>query len=228
MNWNEEDHRRDTRGRFTDSAVNSWLKEAVRHLNDRGLKRGDARPPGFDAAIARSEELWNVPDRRKGIQRTDEQQEELDTLERAFETYRKGLGANERDPFSNRLQYMDSVGRRFDAYGRIVGTPFLLDGAGRQNRRRTVDRMGEIKGRRSEDWSGVPEGREQRATEDGGKIGRRMEGASEAFVKEMRRAQARARVEGSAREAVRRTPRGTRVEGWMVEADKRIGATRGA
>lgn len=69
--------------------------------------------------------------------------------------------------------------------------------------------------RRREDWSGAPAGVDRLSPADGGKIGRRLEGAPEAAVKEMRRAQARARMEGSAREARRRTPRGTRVENWM-------------
>ena len=69
------------------------------------------------------------------------------------------------------------------------------------------------------------EGREQRAV--GGMVGRRLEGAPEAAVKEMRRAQARTRAE-TGRVAKRRTPRGTVIEGWMGKIDDRIeGARRG-
>jgi hypothetical protein len=87
----------------------------------------------------------------------------------------------------------------------------------------------EVQSRRTEDWTGTPEGRERLPTRDGGKIGRRLEGAPAAAVKEMRRAQARARVEGSSRTPKRRTPRGTQVEGWMSRVNERIekGTRRG-
>lgn len=58
---------------------------------------------------------------------------------------------------------------------------------------------------------------------DGGKVGRRLAGAPEAAVKEVRRAQRRARVEGSARTPKRRTPGGTQVDGWMSKVNDRIG-----
>jgi hypothetical protein len=51
-------------------------------------------------------------------------------------------------------------------------------------------------------------------------------GAAEAFVAHMKRAQPRARQE-AARQAARRTPRGTRVSGWMDQAGARIAQTRG-
>lgn len=76
---------------------------------------------------------------------------------------------------------------------------------------------------RREDAAGVPDDRERLGREYGGKIGRRLEGAPEAAVKEMRRAQRRARVEGSARQPVRRTPRGTQVDSWMDKVNGRIG-----
>lgn len=82
--------------------------------------------------------------------------------------------------------------------------------------------------RRAEDWSGIPDNRERRDRDDGGKIGRRFEGAPEAAVKEMRRAQARTRAE-TGRVAKRRTPRGTMVDGWMSKINERFekGARRG-
>lgn len=82
---------------------------------------------------------------------------------------------------------------------------------------------------RREDYAGTPQDRERRGQDEGGKIGRRLEGAPEAAVKEMRRAQARARVEGSHRVPVRRTPRGTQVESWMDKVNERFekGARRG-
>lgn len=75
--------------------------------------------------------------------------------------------------------------------------------------------------RRAEDWAGTPEGVERQSAKDGGKIGRRFEGAPVAAVKEMRRAQRRTRAE-TGRQGVRRTPRGTAVEGWMGKVNDRI------
>jgi hypothetical protein len=92
---------------------------------------------------------------------------------------------------------------------------------------RTEQRKHDVRSRRSDDWSRVPADRERRQPEDGGKIGRRLDGAPEAAVKEMRRAQARARVEASARRVKRRTPRGTQVDSWMDKVNDRIGRSGG-
>lgn len=96
----------------------------------------------------------------------------------------------------------------------------------RPSSRSELDRRSRTESRR-EDWSHVPDDRERRGRDDGGKIGRRLEGAPAAAVKEMRRAQARARIEGSARAPVRRTPRGTQIDGWMNRASERIGRRAG-
>lgn len=85
-----------------------------------------------------------------------------------------------------------------------------------------------VSARRREDWAGTPDDRERLLAKDGGKIGRRLEGAPVGAVKEMRRAQARARIEGSARQPMRRTPRGTVIEGWMGKVNDRIEKRRGA
>jgi hypothetical protein len=87
---------------------------------------------------------------------------------------------------------------------------------------RSQQRGEDVNARRREDWSKVPDDRERRLAEEGGKIGRRLEGAPEAAVKEMRRAQRRTRAE-TGRVAKRRTPRGTLVEGWMDKVNDRIG-----
>jgi hypothetical protein len=79
-----------------------------------------------------------------------------------------------------------------------------------------------LQSRRGEDWSGTGD-RDRRPSGDGGKIGRRLEGAPAAAVKEMRRAQARARIEGSSRTPKRRTPRGTQVDSWMDKVSDSIG-----
>lgn len=94
---------------------------------------------------------------------------------------------------------------------------------------RTERRKADLRSRRREDWSKVPDGRERLLAEHGGKIGRRLEGAPEAAIKELRRAQARARREGSYREPKRRTPRGTQVDSWMDQVNSRFekGAGRG-
>lgn len=96
-----------------------------------------------------------------------------------------------------------------------------------RTRSKSERHKGTVSERRREDWTGNTGDRERRGVEDGGKIGRRWENTPEAAIKEMRRAQKRARVEGSAREGIRRTPRGTRVESWLDEASKRMGGGRG-
>lgn len=81
--------------------------------------------------------------------------------------------------------------------------------------------------RRRYDYTHTPDDRERLPSEHGGKIGRRLEDAPEAAVKEMRRAQRRARTEGHARTPVRRTPRGTQVDDWMNKVNDRIGKGTG-
>lgn len=82
---------------------------------------------------------------------------------------------------------------------------------------------------------GSPEGlgyREVRSTQPRVRVGRRLgygmaeaEGGA-AFIAHMKRMQPRVRQE-TARQPVRRTPRGTQVEGWMGQVDARIARTRG-
>lgn len=224
MTWSEKDHKRDSHGRFTHTSVETWLKDVTRKLNDRGLKRGDERPPGYEAAIARSRELWKVADTRS---RTDAEQEELEDLEQAFDTYRKTLGLDYRG--HSAVEFEDSVGRRFDEYGRFQGG-YNLDGDGRvkSRSRKTKERT---QSRKYEDWTHTSKGLERRGAREGGKIGRQYELSdgdnAAAFHAHRKRSQARARIEGSARQETRRTPRGTRVEGWMSEVDKRMGARSG-
>lgn len=88
---------------------------------------------------------------------------------------------------------------------------------------RSQGRKEMMQSRRREDWTHTPDDRERVPASEGGKIGRRLEGAPAAAVKELRRAQRRARIEGSARQPVRRTPRGTQVDTWMSKLNDRIG-----
>ncbi len=88
---------------------------------------------------------------------------------------------------------------------------------------RSQERKEQVRSRRREDWTHTPDDRERVPASEGGKIGRRLEGAPEAAVKQLRRAQRRARIEGSARQPVRRTPRGTQVDGWMSKVSDSIG-----
>jgi hypothetical protein len=99
--------------------------------------------------------------------------------------------------------------------------------------RRTRKAKEQAYSRRSEDWAGTPEGRERRSASEGGKIGYQYEQmfyngeGTAAFLAHMKRSQARARVEGSARQPKRRTPRGTQVEGWMGKVNGQMEARRG-
>lgn len=106
-------------------------------------------------------------------------------------------------------------------YGSTISQLVAPSSRSEQHKRGRVER-------RREDWTGTPEDRERLQPGDGGKIGRRLEGAPEAMVKDMRRAQARTRAE-TGRVGKRRTPRGTRVDGWMGKVSERIekGARRG-
>lgn len=226
--WDESKVKRDWHGRFSPDLVGKWAVQASRRFNDHGLKRGDERPPGFEAAIARNQELWNIPDRRRGIERTDEQQAELEELEAGFETYRKLLGATEEDRDSRNV-FRDPVGRRFDRYGRFQGGGFPLSRNVRAKSRAVLVKEDRAS-RRYEDGSSVPADRERRSASEGGKIGYARygtEGAPE-FLAYMKRAKARARVEGSSRTPVRRTPRGTQVDGWMSKVNDRINRGGGA
>jgi hypothetical protein len=143
MTWNEEQHPRNRHGEFTHASVGAWVKKAIEDFKrlDGGRVQGDYnptrelgwdgdRPAGHAAAKARAQELWSVPSTREPThrhpltgrmyaERTDEEQDELDALERAFKTYREesGLIAH-RDPNAVPGEhYQDEYGNVYNKYG---------------------------------------------------------------------------------------------------------------
>jgi hypothetical protein len=206
--WDESDHPRDWHGRFTSAAVGRWAGDMSNRLDIVGLRRGDRRPDGFDAAVARHAHLWNIPedvaDGGEGRDRTDAEHDEAEALDDAFKAYRKlmGLDHGRGDTF------VDSMGRSYDEYGRHLGDGPEFKGKGRP-RSRTANVKAQTK-------PGARDG-----------LGRRYEdvtdGAAAALmVAHLKRVQPRARMEGSARQPVRRTPRGTPVDGWMGKVDAQM------
>lgn len=130
MTWNEHDHPRRADGEFTRAAVGSWVekisKEWGKHFDrDTPLQESrdyDGHPAGHEAARNRLEHLWSIPDRGRGIERTDAEQDELEGLEDAFSAYRDELGLTEArdDGF---MIFKDRNGARYSQYGE-----FLHDG----------------------------------------------------------------------------------------------------
>lgn len=213
MSWNAGQHPRDELGRFRENAT-ARLAEQIAAAS----RRGDFST-GFTPV--RQGHSGEPEAKRRGFVRVGD-----------HPTRMGAVGGQE--SYFGTSTHPDAGGVWIDPArpGTRVAPRFVNDfgspiAALKPAKSRSQQRQEDISSRRREDWSSVPEGQERRGGDDGGKIGRRLEGAPEAFVKDMRRAQARSRAE-SGRTPVRRTPRGTLVEGWMVEADKRIGARRGA
>lgn len=294
MTWDESRHRRDADGQFTHSTIGAWALKAAGQLGalhgladtSRSLaaaKRGE-HPPGWAAARGRALQLWGVPDRRKGIERTDAQQAELDGLEAAFAHYREHLGL-EHDYSAGNTIFKDEEGHKYTEHGAYLGR--LVTSEPPASLRRGFTRVGEhptgfgsVHGSSAQygtpsthPWAGgvwinpknpgtrhaprylddlghgISEMRpEQHRSEKHKRFlqsdryenpqhsnenvehetvwrGKRRPGqlgygtmqndkAGE-FVVWMKRVKARARVEAAPKTQVRRTPRGTRVEGWM-------------
>lgn len=303
MNWDEGKHPRDAEGQFTHSTIGAWANAAAARLN-RGVgefsrmtqetARSGNHPAGHAAAKARLRHLWDIPDRSRGIERTDAEQAELEELESAFETYRFKLGLG-RDPHSASL-HVDQGGKKWSEYGEFIGNvtdepPRSLqrgftrvgdapDGEGKVGgadpryytpsrhpaagglwidparpgtrhaprylndmgdpmtellppKSRSEEHKDELRGRR---WFGnfgndgiVEHVRTRGGKQIGvGRMGYDSEGTSAEFLAAMKRKKARTRQErAGVVEQRRRTPRGTVVEGWMAQVDKRMGARRG-
>lgn len=133
MTWHEEQHPRGPGGEFTHASVGAWAKqlsERFRQQYGEVADEGDLqyeheldhRPPGHAAAVERLQHLWRVPSerppapgQRKG-ERTDAEQEELDALEQAFDTYRQHLGLRESRKFGP-LYAENAEGGLHDRFG---------------------------------------------------------------------------------------------------------------
>jgi hypothetical protein len=232
VSWNEELHPRNGSGEFTHASVGAWAKKAAEELGDR-IGSNRHHPPGHAQAKARAEHLWSLGDWKRGTERTDAQQEELDQIEQAFETYRAHLGLH-RDESSNGRMYKDDRGGRYSHYGEQVNRTggYSRSASMRSREDRMMRRRGELRGRPDSEWEAdrtttmrTPETGTYRDWTGGFGYGARSEmahqGAAEAFVAHMKRVQPRTRQE-TGRTAARRTPRGTRVSGWMDQAAARM------
>ncbi len=212
MAWSERDHPRDDLGRFTHSAVAEWASYMRPRFGGDALHLVPERPAGFDAARRRINQLGFIPQRR-GRARTDDEQAEYDQLWDVMEGFREVSGLNrEREADFTHFGDYRGAGR--------APQPRRLKA------RTRAAKEGKVAGR-IEDRTGTPKGRERLHADDGGKIGRRYfdtdTDLASVMMLHLRRAQARARVEGSARTPVRRTPRGTRVDSWMDTVNARMG-----
>ena len=240
MTWNEDAHPRNAHGEFTRAAVGAWAEQAFASLGDALGNRN--HPPGHAAAAREHARLWAIPETPErgglGRDRTDAEHDEAMRLDDAFETYRDELGLESNpDDRGNERTYVHPSDHnvRFNQYGERLNRP---RGYSRSpSMRRRID-VGER--RRGDLRSGSDGDREVRQTGQvlprEGRFGygarsdlTRPEGGLEAaiaFVAAMKRVQPRARQE-TAREPVRRTPRGTRIEGWMQHVNDQIEQTRG-
>lgn len=267
MRWDESQHKRDAQGQFTFSSVGAWAKTAAERMGREGrvpdaavARRGGDRPPGYEAAVRRLNEL-EVRNARKDPPLTAAERAERDELDDAMEEYRQLTGATGRgyDAFGRpvpaaKLAGMVRIGdhptgagrmgspdasllgqsdhpeagglwvrpEELDSYNRrIYNDATMPVGSMVRPKKRSQRHREDRWGRKYEDWSGTPQGRERAGSGEGGKIGYTYEGRPAEFLAWMLRERARGRME-NARTPVRRTPRGTQVEGWMDQASAQM------
>lgn len=205
--WNPKLHPRDgENGKFT----RNWEARLAQQLSDASKRRSGYRPDT-------SRPLNMVPYAEQlGYVRVGEHPDRMGLPGGAESYFGTSTHPDAGGVWINPARPGTQVAPRFlNDYGSPMSQ--LITRASRTER----DKWDRAEGRRA-DLSHTPEGRDRRTPEEGGKIGRRLEGAPQAAVKELRRAQARARVEGSSRTPKRRTPRGTRVDSWMDEVNARF------
>lgn len=137
MTWNEDLHPRRSDGEFSRKGVGSWVEKVAKewgeHFDqDTSLTESrdyDGHPAGHEAAKARLEHLWKVPDRKRGTERTDAEQAELEGLEDAFSAYRDELGLSPRDDDSGLRLYRDKEGNTYNEYGEWLADGPVTDEA---------------------------------------------------------------------------------------------------
>lgn len=124
--WNEAAHHRDGQGQFTRTGVGRWAKKVAEQWGDSFGRdsslihsQEEGHPAGHADAAARLEHLWDVPDRKRGIERTDAEQAELEGLEDAFGAYRDELGLTHSDRDEWNI-YRDRDGVAYDQYGTFL------------------------------------------------------------------------------------------------------------
>lgn len=221
MKWNEELHPRDHDGTFTHASVGAWASKISDEMGRRAAAKARNLPHGHAEAKARSQYLWSVPDMPGRTERTDAEQHELDSLEHAFETFRQSLGLR-RHKYSS-VEYRDEQGNRFNEYGEQLNkpggysqAPSMMTRNTRMERRRGDLRGGaahadrEVRQRGRAPRTGFPGYRARSDALEGAALER-----AKVFVAAMRRLQPRVRQE-QPKDTVRRTPRGTKVENWMM------------
>jgi len=257
VTWDEGKHRRDTHGRFTDTAIARWAEhmDAFAERSGRsgtldsdrvqGLKRSNSfHPEGHAEAAAEHRRLWRIPlppeQGGQGRDRTDEEHDEAVRLDQAFEMYRETIGLR-RNPGDMGAQYtfVDKDRRIFNSYGERMNGKYTHQWAASMQHKDDVvsKRRGEMRGRPElSDARYVtqryPDTATARTREGDFGYGARAdsrasdEGRAQVFVARMRREHARTRQE-TARQQLRRTPRGTQVDSWMQQVSAQIAQTRG-
>lgn len=223
MTWNEELHPRDREGQFAHASAGSWARKAAEDLATAYAARNVTPPP------AKLKGLIRVGDHPEGYGKLGAVDPKRDPLPQSSHPEAGGVWIDPRET---------SVGRRryYNDSGWMPVSGYRPKARSRKHKDRLQDeRRGDYRGRPDETdlrW----EARDARTLDPyagatgGFGYGARSEmahsGPAEAFVAHMKRVQPRTRQE-AAREAVRRTPRGTRVSGWMDQAGARIARTRG-
>lgn len=112
--WNEKLHPRDGEGQFTRAGVDAWVG---RVSVDIARRRSEPPPAGHAEAARRALELWKVPGLPGRTERTDAEQDELNALEGAFDTYRNHLGLQH----DSGVMYHDGQGGKYNEYGEYLG-----------------------------------------------------------------------------------------------------------
>ena len=199
MTWREELHPRAGDGEFAHKSMATWAHRVASAMPPVSLTKGYRR----------------VGDHPRGVGKVGG--EDADLWTPSSHPLAGGLWIDPARPGTrHEPRYLNDAGVR------VAGvTP---------PKHRTQLRQESLKAKRREGAYGSPEELDHReARRRGQVVGARLgysDDTPEAFVAHMKRMQPRARQE-QPKAKVRRTPRGTRVSGWMDEAGARIARTRG-
>jgi hypothetical protein len=239
--FREDDHPRNpVTGEFTTASVGDWARKVSEQIGRRDpvvAAHEAGHPAGHAEARDRHHMLWNIPVPRgeggQGRERTDAEHDEAEQLDAAFAEYRKRLGLTRNpDDRNGRYTFVGEHGRQlYSKYGERINKPGgSYFGSPSQLRKRKLQerRSGEDRGRPAEADDSDPwltrrtPGKRPRETfgTGPGYVMRsdvhteKTADRAAVFVARMKQRQPRVRQE-TARQPVRRTPRGTKIENWM-------------
>jgi len=203
--WHDEDHPRDRRnGEFVHATTGSWARDTAGRIGAQRQAARDAKPP---AAALKG--FLRVGDHPQGYGKLGAADPDRDPLPQSAHPDAGGVWVDPREMSVGRRRYFNDSG--------------WMPVSGYAPKARSRRHKEQLQAGRMEDFTCTPADRERRPASEGGKIGYGLGESEHAapFRALMKRAQPRARQE-AAREAVRRTPRGVRVENWMERADARM------